>query len=116
MVVHPPPVPPVRHLGKRAIRLRSAGEDRMSHTGVNLIHEAQCDPQSLYPLSCSTCEAARAGRRYPDKNEGEQVNIDELMTRAALECIDERERHLAIYSVGLNAYVCRNEAVVDESR
>ena len=44
------------------------------------------------------------------------MTLDELMTRAALECIDERERHLAIYSVGSNAYVCRNEAVVDESR
>jgi hypothetical protein len=30
--------------------------------------------------------------------------------------MDERERHLAIYSSGSNAYVCRNEAVADESR
>ena len=44
------------------------------------------------------------------------MTLDGLMTRAALECIDERERHLAIFSVGSNAYVCRNEAVVDESR
>ena len=44
------------------------------------------------------------------------MTLDGLMTRAALECIDERERHLAIYSVGSNAYVCRNEAGVDESR
>jgi hypothetical protein len=44
------------------------------------------------------------------------MTLNGLMTRAALECIDERERHLAIYSVGSNAYVCRNEAVVDESR
>ena len=44
------------------------------------------------------------------------MTLDGLMSRAALECIDMRERHLAIFTVGLNGYVCRNEAATDESR
>ena len=44
------------------------------------------------------------------------MTLDELMSRAALECIDTRERHLAIYTVGINGYVCKNEAAIDESR
>jgi hypothetical protein len=44
------------------------------------------------------------------------MTLDGLMTRAAMECMDERERHLAIYSSGSNAYVWRNEAVADKSR
>ena len=44
------------------------------------------------------------------------MTIDELMSRAALECIDTRERHLAVYTVGINGYVCRNDAAMDERR
>jgi hypothetical protein len=44
------------------------------------------------------------------------MTLDGLMSRAALECIDTRERYLAIYTVGLNGYVCRNEAATDERR
>ena len=44
------------------------------------------------------------------------MTLDGLMNGAAAECIDERERHLAIFSVGSNAYVCKNEAAMDESR
>lgn len=44
------------------------------------------------------------------------MKLDRLMNRAALECLDERERYLAIYTVGLNGYVCKNEGAVDESR
>jgi hypothetical protein len=43
------------------------------------------------------------------------MTLDRLITLAALECVDERERHLAIYTVGLNGYVCRNDAQGDES-
>jgi hypothetical protein len=44
------------------------------------------------------------------------MTLDGLMNRAALVCIDTRERHLAVYTVGLNGYVCLNEASMDESR
>ena len=44
------------------------------------------------------------------------MTLDGLMSQAALECIDTRERHLAIYTVGVNGYVCRNEGAMDESR
>ncbi len=44
------------------------------------------------------------------------MTLDGLMSGAALECIDARERHLAVYTVGLNGYVCKNEASMDESR
>lgn len=44
------------------------------------------------------------------------MTLDGLMSQAALECIDTRERHLAIFTVGLNGYVCRNEGAMDESR
>jgi hypothetical protein len=44
------------------------------------------------------------------------MTLDGLMSQAALECIDTREQHLAIFTVGLNGYVCRNEAAMDESR
>jgi hypothetical protein len=44
------------------------------------------------------------------------MTLDGLMSQAALECIDTRERHLAIYTVGLNGYVCRNDAAMVESR
>jgi hypothetical protein len=47
---------------------------------------------------------------------GDTMTLDGLMSRAALECIDTRERHLAIYTVGMNGYVCRNESATDESR
>lgn len=42
--------------------------------------------------------------------------IEELINRAALECTEERERYLAIFTIGIEGYVCRNEASTDESR
>lgn len=42
--------------------------------------------------------------------------IEELMNRAALECTEERERYLAIFTIGVEGYVCRNESSTDESR
>src|SRR6266568_4133917 len=47
---------------------------------------------------------------------GEFMTLDALMTGAAQECIDERERHLAIFTEGLNGYVCKNEPAADESK
>ncbi len=44
------------------------------------------------------------------------MTVDALMTRAAGECIDERERYLIIFTQGANGYVCRNEGVTDESQ
>jgi hypothetical protein len=44
------------------------------------------------------------------------MTLDGLMTGAAMESIDERERHLAIFTVGLNGYVSRNEPDADESK
>jgi len=38
------------------------------------------------------------------------------MCRAALECIATLDRHLAVYTVGMNGYVCRNEASMDKGR
>jgi hypothetical protein len=44
------------------------------------------------------------------------MTLDALMTRAAGECIDERERYLIVFTQGANGYVCRNEGVTDESQ
>jgi hypothetical protein len=44
------------------------------------------------------------------------MNLNALMTRAASECIDERERYLIIFTQGANGYVCRNEGLTDESQ
>ena len=44
------------------------------------------------------------------------MTLDELMNRAAQECIDTRESYLAMFTEGLNGYVCRNEASINESR
>jgi hypothetical protein len=44
------------------------------------------------------------------------MTLERLMSLAALECVEERERHLAIFTVGMNGYVCKNEIDVDESR
>lgn len=42
--------------------------------------------------------------------------LEELIDRAALECTEERERYLAIFTIGVEGYVCRNESSTDESR
>jgi hypothetical protein len=47
---------------------------------------------------------------------GDFMTLDGLMTGAAMESIDERERHLAIFTVDLNGYVCKNEPDADESK
>jgi hypothetical protein len=47
---------------------------------------------------------------------GDVMTLDGLMTGAAMESIDERERHLAIFTVGVNGYVCKNEPDADESK
>jgi hypothetical protein len=44
------------------------------------------------------------------------MTLNAIMTRAASECIDERERYLIIFTQGANGYVCRNEGVTDESQ
>ncbi len=44
------------------------------------------------------------------------MTLDRLLSRAALECVEERERYLAIFTVGMNGYVCQNKLDVDESR
>ena len=44
------------------------------------------------------------------------MTLDALMTRAAAESIDERERYLIMFTQGSNGYVCRNEGATDESR
>ena len=46
----------------------------------------------------------------------ETTNLDKVVTRAAAECIDERERYLVIFTYGVNGYVCRNEGATDESQ
>ena len=38
------------------------------------------------------------------------------MCRAALECIATLDRHLAVCTVGMKGYVCRNEASMDKGR
>lgn len=43
-------------------------------------------------------------------------SVDDLMDRAALECTEERERYLAIFTTGMDGYVCRNESATDETR
>jgi len=47
---------------------------------------------------------------------GVVMTLNALMTRAAGECIDERERYLIIFTQGANGYVCRNEGVTDEGQ
>jgi hypothetical protein len=42
------------------------------------------------------------------------VTLDELLDRAASQCIDERESYLAIFTIGINGYVCRNEGSIRE--
>jgi hypothetical protein len=44
------------------------------------------------------------------------MTLDRLMTAAAAECIDERERYLVMFTQGTNAYVCRNEGSAAESQ
>ena len=44
----------------------------------------------------------------------ENLTLDELVARAAAECIDERERYLVIFTYGVNGYVCRNEGTTNE--
>ncbi|MBV8671992.1 MAG: hypothetical protein JOZ33_01040 [Acidobacteriaceae bacterium] len=44
------------------------------------------------------------------------MTLNALMTRAAAECIDERERYLIMFTQGANGYVCRNEGLTDESQ
>ena len=44
------------------------------------------------------------------------MTLNSLMTRAASECVDERERYLIIFTQGANGYVCRNEGSADESQ
>ena len=44
------------------------------------------------------------------------MTLESLLDQAAAECIDERERHLIIFTQGANGYVCRNEGPIDESR
>jgi hypothetical protein len=44
------------------------------------------------------------------------MTLNELMTRAADVCIDQRERYLVIFTQGANGYVCRNEGLTDESQ
>ena len=45
----------------------------------------------------------------------EIMTLDKLVTRAAAECIDERERFLVIFTHGANGYVCSNAGATDES-
>jgi hypothetical protein len=44
------------------------------------------------------------------------MTLNALMTRAAGECIDERERYLIMFTQGANGYVCKNEGLTDESQ
>lgn len=44
------------------------------------------------------------------------MTLDQLLARAAQECIGERERHLAVFTTGVNGYVCKNEGAMEESR
>ena len=44
------------------------------------------------------------------------MTLDELKNGAAQQCIDERERHLIVFTEGLNGYVCPNEGITSESR
>lgn len=44
------------------------------------------------------------------------MTLESLLDQAAAECIDERERHLVIFTQGANGYVCRNEGGTDESQ
>ncbi len=44
------------------------------------------------------------------------MTVNKLMTRAANDCIDERERYLIIFTQGANGYVCRNEGVTSPSQ
>lgn len=46
----------------------------------------------------------------------EITTLDKLVTLAAAECIDERERYLVIFTHGVNGYVCRNAGTTDESQ
>src|SRR5579859_769393 len=55
--------------------------------------------------------------RFTDWNYNQfGMTLNELMNRAAQESIDARESYLAIFTEGLNGYVCRNEASTGESR
>ena len=44
------------------------------------------------------------------------MTLSTLMTRAAAECVDERERYLIMFTQGANGYVCKNEGLTDESQ
>jgi hypothetical protein len=46
----------------------------------------------------------------------ETITLDNVVTRAAAECIDERERYLVIFTHGVSGYVCRNAEATDESQ
>jgi hypothetical protein len=43
-----------------------------------------------------------------------ETTLEKVVTAAAAECIDERERYLVIFTYGVNGYVCRNEGATDE--
>ena len=43
------------------------------------------------------------------------MTLDTLMTHAAAECTDERERYLIMFTQGANGYVCRNQGQTSES-
>jgi hypothetical protein len=47
---------------------------------------------------------------------GAIMTLESLLDQAAAECIDERERHLVMFTLGANGYVCRNEGLTDESQ
>jgi len=44
------------------------------------------------------------------------MTLNALMTHAAAQCVDERERYLIIFTAGANGYVCKNEGLTDESQ
>jgi len=44
------------------------------------------------------------------------MTLDELMNGAALECIDEREAHVIIFTQGAIGYVCPNTLDTTESK
>jgi hypothetical protein len=44
------------------------------------------------------------------------MTLSTLMSRAAEECVDEREQYLIIFTHGSNGYVCRNEGVTGVSK
>jgi len=47
---------------------------------------------------------------------GAIMMLESLLDQAAAECIDERERHLVMFTQGANGYVCRNEGLTNEDQ